>query len=134
MILRMVTKMEKIKLILPKKSEYISTIRLTTSALSNIDGGFNIDIIEDLKVIVSEICIFFINNISNNNKPLEIEYIIEKNLFRVIVTDLNDGEINKDNKINSEMCMLIIESLSDRYEIDLKNKKLSFEKNSINIE
>lgn len=126
--------MEKVKLILPKRSEYISTIRLTTSALSNIGGDFNIDIIEDLKVIVSEICIFFINNINNNDKPLEIEYLIEKNLFKVIVTDLNEGEINKDNKTNSEMCMLIIESLSDRYEIDLENKKLSFEKNLTNIE
>ncbi len=130
----MVIAMEKVKLILPKRSEYISTIRLTTSALSNIGGDFNIDIIEDLKVIVSEICIFFINNINNNDKPLEIEYLIEKNLFKVIVTDLNEGEINKDNKTNSEMCMLIIESLSDRYEIDLENKKLSFEKNLTNIE
>lgn len=130
----MVIAMEKVKLILPKRSEYISTIRLTTSALSNIGGDFNIDIIEDLKVIVSEICIFFINNISNNDKPLEIEYLIEKSLFKVIVTDLNEGEINKDNKTNSEMCMLIIESLSDRYEIDLESKKLSFEKNLTNIE
>lgn len=130
----MVIAMEKVKLILPKRSEYISTIRLTTSALSNIGGDFNIDIIEDLKVIVSEICIFFINNINNNDKPLEIEYLIEKNLFKVIVTDLNEGEINKDNKTNSEMCMLIIESLSDCYEIDLENKKLSFEKNLTNIE
>ena len=120
--------MEKVKLIIPKKSEFISTIRLTTSALSNIEE-FNIDIIEDLKVIVSEICVFFINNIEKNEKPLEIEYFIEKDKFKVIVTDLNDGEITEHNKKNSEMCMLIIESLVDKYEIDLENKKLCFIKN-----
>ena len=40
--------MENVKLIIPKKSEYLSTIRLTTSALSNING-YNVDDIEDLK-------------------------------------------------------------------------------------
>ena len=124
----MIIIMEKVKLIIPKKSEFISTIRLTTSALSNIEE-FNIDIIEDLKVIVSEICVFFINNIEKNEKPLEIEYFIEKDKFKVIVTDLNDGEITEHNKKSSEMCMLIIESLADKYEIDLENKKLCFEKN-----
>jgi len=124
----MVIIMEKVKLIIPKKSEFISTIRLTTSALSNIEE-FNIDIIEDLKVIVSEICVFFINNIEKNEKPLEIEYFIEKDKFKVVITDLNDGEITEYNKKNSEMCMLIIESLADKYEIDLENKKLCFIKN-----
>jgi len=124
----MVIIMEKVKLIIPKKSEFISTIRLTTSALSNIEE-FNIDIIEDLKVIVSEICVFFINNIEKNEKPLEIEYFIEKDKFKVVITDLNDGEITEYNKKSSEMCMLIIESLADKYAIDLENKKLSFEKN-----
>lgn len=125
--------MDNIKLIIPKKSEFLSTIRLTTSALSNIDGS-NIDIIEDLKVIVSEICGFLINNVTENEKPLEIEYFIEKDLFKVIVTDLNDGELAKNNNSSSEMCILIIESLSDKYEIDLENKKLSFEKNLTIIE
>lgn len=125
--------MDNVKLIIPKKSEFLSTIRLTTSALSNI-GGSNIDIIEDLKVLVSEVCVFLINSVENNDKPLEIEYFLEKEFVKIIVTDLNVGEININNSTSSEMCVLIIESLSDKYEIDLENKKLSFEKNLINIE
>lgn len=125
--------MENVKLVIPKKSEYLSTIRLTTSALSNINE-YNIDDIEDLKVIISEICNFFINNIEKNVKPLEIEYFIENDTFKIEVSDLNEGEITENNKINSEMCILIIESLADEFEIDLENKKISFEKTCICVE
>lgn len=120
--------MENIKLLIPKKSEYISTIRLTTSSLSNIKG-FNIEIIEDIKVIISEICTFFINNISLNDKPFIIEYFMEDDWLKVEVSDLNDGQITEENKKNSDMCILIIESLADDYSIDLEGKKLSFKKN-----
>ncbi len=124
--------MDKVKLTIPKKSEFLSTIRLTTSALSNIDG-FDIDVMEDLKVIVSEVCVFFINNVEENEKPLEIEYFLSNDMFKVVVTDLNDGKLSENSDSNSEMCILIIESLSDKYEIDLENKRLSFEKSLVNI-
>lgn len=124
--------MDTVKLTIPKKSEFLSTIRLTTSALSNIDG-FDIDVMEDLKVIVSEVCIFFINNVEENKKPLEIEYFLSNDMFRVAVTDLNGGKLSENSDLNSEMCILIIESLSDKYEIDLENKRLSFEKSLVNI-
>jgi len=126
----MVKIMDKVKLMIPKKSEYLSTIRLTTSALLNVDG-FDIEVIEDIKVIVSEICVFFINNIEKTDNSLEIEYFIEKGIFKVGVTDLNDGEITENHKKESNMCILIIESLADRYEIDFKNKRIFFEKNII---
>ncbi|MDW5299923.1 MAG: hypothetical protein SA378_07290 [Sedimentibacter sp.] len=120
--------MDKINLIIPKKSEYMSTIRLTTSALSNL-GCFNVDDIEDLKVIVSEVCTFFINNVEHNNEPLNIDYHLCNKSLQVEVSDLNEGEITEENKINSEMCIMIIESLADNYNFDLKNKKIIFEKN-----
>lgn len=122
--------MDKINLNIPKKSEYMSTIRLTTSALSNLNG-FNIDDIEDLKVIISEVCTFFISNIEENNKPLSIEYQVEEEKLIVEVSDLNDGKIDEKNKANSEMCIMIIESLADNYNFDLENKKIIFEKNLI---
>lgn len=123
--------MDKINLTIPKKSEYMSTIRLTTSALSNLKG-FNIDDIEDLKVIVSEVCSFFINNVVHNNEPLNIEYHICNNSLQVEVSDLNEGEITEANKNNSDMCIMIIESLADNYHFDLENKKIIFEKNMNN--
>jgi serine/threonine-protein kinase RsbW len=125
--------MEKIKLTIPKKSEYMSTIRLTTSALSNLKG-FNIDEIEDLKVIISEVCTFFISNVENNSEPLEINYEISGNNLIVEVADLNSGEISEENRTNSDMCVMIIESLADNHNFDLKNKKIIFEKCINNFE
>lgn len=125
--------MEKISLTVPKKSEYMSTIRLTTSALSNLKG-FNVDEIEDLKVIISEVCTFFINNVKNNNEPFDIKYEIKDNNLSVEVTDLNLGEISDENKSNSEMSIMIIESLADKYNFDLENKKIFFEKSINNFE
>lgn len=119
--------MDKINLTIPKKSEYMSTIRLTTSALSNLKG-FNIDDIEDLKVIISEVCTFFISNIEHNNEPLKIEYNMCNNSLQVEVSDLNEGKITEENKMNSDMCIMIIESLADNYNFDLDNKKITFEK------
>lgn len=119
--------MDKINLRIPKKSEYMSTIRLTTSALSNLNG-FNIDDIEDLKVLISEVCTFFMSNIENNTEPLSILYQVDEGNLTVEVTDLNDGKIDEKNKANSEMCIMIIESLSDDYNFDLENKKIIFEK------
>lgn len=125
--------MEKIKLTIPKKSEYMSTIRLTTSALSNLKG-FNIDEIEDLKVIISEVCTFFISNVESNSEPLEINYEISGNNLIVEVADLNSGEISEENRTNSDMCVMIIESLADNHNFDLKNKKIIFEKCINNFE
>lgn len=117
--------MDKIFLTIPKKSEYMSTIRLATSALSNLKR-FNVDEIEDIKVIISEICTFFINYITKDNEPLSISYEISDNNLKIEVTDLNDGIINDESL--SDMSIMIIESLSDNYNCDLINKKITFEK------
>ncbi|WMJ77998.1 MULTISPECIES: ATP-binding protein [unclassified Sedimentibacter] len=123
--------MEKINLTIPKKSEYMSTIRLTTSALSNMNG-FNVDEIEDIKVIISEVCTLFINIVKNNSEPLNIRYEMTDGKLNVEVTDLNTGEISEENSTNRDMCIMIIESLADNYKFDAKSKKIVFEK-SINI-
>lgn len=119
--------MDNIILKIPKKSEYMSTIRLTTSALVNMNE-FNIDEIEDIKVIISEICTFFIKNIEGNSESFEITYEIHSNKVRIIVSDLNQGQLSKDIELNSDMSIMIIESLADNYKIDLENKTIRFEK------
>ncbi len=118
--------MEKIKFEIPKKSEFISCIRLTTSSISNI-YNLSIDKIEDMKVIVSEICIFFINNIKKNNKPFLIEYYLEDDKIKIEVTDKNDEKLSENSILNSEMFSLIIDSLADKYNIDYDNNRIIFE-------
>jgi len=92
--------MEKIKFEIPKKSEFISCIRLTTSSISNI-YNLSIDKIEDMKVIVSEICIFFINNIKKNNKPFLIEYYLEDDKIKIEVTDKNDEKLSENSILST---------------------------------
>lgn len=124
--------MDKILLKIPKKSEYMSTIRLTSSSLFNLNG-FNIDEIEDIKVIISEICTFFIKNLSCSTEDFEISYQVFKNKIIVTVADLNDGELS-DESLNNDMSILIIESLSDNFNYDLNNKTITFEKNKIGVD
>ncbi len=119
--------MDNILLKIPKKSEYMSTIRLTTSALANLNG-FNIDEIEDIKVIISEICTFFIKSIIDNTEDLEIKYQVHRDKIIVSISDLNDGQISEKINLNDDMSIMIIESLSDNYNYDLNNKTISFEK------
>ncbi|MDD2396423.1 MAG: ATP-binding protein [Tissierellia bacterium] len=124
--------MDKILLKIPKKSEYMSTIRLTSSALSNINR-FNIDEIEDIKVIVSEICTFFIKNLNRNTEDFEISYQVSQNKIIVTVADLNDGELSVES-LNDDMSIMIIESLSDNFNYDFNNKTITFEKTKIGVD
>ena len=119
--------MDKVFLKIPKKSEYMSTIRLTSSALANLNG-FNVDEIEDIKVVISEICTFFIKNLKKSTEDFEIDYQVTKNKIIIRVTDLNDGQIFEE-RLNNDMSIMIIESLSDNFNYDLKNKSITFEKN-----
>ena len=118
--------MDKIKIEIPKKSEFISCIRLTTSSISN-NYNLDIDKIEDMKVIVSEICIFFINNIKKNNEPFLIEYFLESDKIKISVTDKNDEKLSDKSNLDSEMFSLIIDSLADNYNIDYDKNKIVFE-------
>lgn len=121
--------MDSILLKIPKKSEYISTIRLTTSALVNLKE-FNIEEIEDIKVIISEICTFFIENIEGKTQAFEIEYQIFEDKITIRVCDLNKVNKEQISKVNLEdsMSIMIIESLSSSYKYDLDNNTISFEK------
>lgn len=118
--------MDNITLKIPKKSEYMSTVRLTTSALANLNN-FDIDEIEDMKVIISEACTFFIKNIVENSKEFEISFQVYQDKIIVNVIDFNDGQL-LENSLNDDMSIMIIKSLSDNYNYDLNNKKITFEK------
>lgn len=95
--------------------------------------GFNIDEIEDIKVIVSEICTFFIKNLNRNTEDFEISYQVSQNKIIVTVADLNDGELSVES-LNDDMSIMIIESLSDNFNYDFNNKTITFEKTKIGVD
>lgn len=117
--------MDKVFLRIPKKSEYMSTIRLTSSALASLKG-FYLDEIEDIKVVISEICTFHQES-GKNTDDLEIAYQAADDKIIVTVTDLNEGRIFEE-QLNNDMSIMIIESLSDNFNYDLNNKSITFEK------
>ncbi len=106
--------MDKISLIMPAKPEYVSTARLTTSALAS-RLGFNVDDIEDLKVAVSESIIYLINQFFEP-ETVSIEYQIDTDHQIIISIGLaKAGPIaKKENIAGNELGIYIIESVSDK--------------------
>ena len=75
--------MEKITITIPSNKKYIKSIRLFTASLAS-DLGFNIEEVEDLRVVVSEAI-----NYKLSDTDVTIEFIpAEKNLeIRVLGND-----------------------------------------------
>lgn len=118
--------MEKIKVEIPKNPQFISCLRLFSSSIFNV---YDIDIekIEDIKLIISEICSFFINNIKKNTEGFLLEYLLEDDKITVELTDKNDERLPENILSENEMFALIIDSLADKCNIDLLNNKVVFE-------
>lgn len=118
--------MEKIRVEIPKKPEFISCLRLFSSSVFNI-YDLDIEKIEDIKLIISEICSFFINNIKKNTECFFLEYFLEDDKIKVEITDKNDEKLSDNVISENEMFVLIIDSLADKCNIDINNKKIVFE-------
>ena len=112
--------MDNILITLPKKSKYISTLRLTSSSIAS-KLNFNVDSLEDIKMLVSEICIFLIKNFEKNEKSLEIKYILKEKGIEISITDKNIEKIEFDQE---NMSMMIVKSLSDKLEIKENTVKI----------
>lgn len=117
--------MDNIKLSVPKKSEYIGILRLIISSLGS-KVGVNIDEIDDLKILVSEICIFFIKNVKENTRDIVFDFILDDKKIIIEIADLNSGDLEFNN---DDLSILIIESLADAFRLNYKEKKALIEKN-----
>ena len=71
---------EIIRILIPKKSDYISVVRMSAASIANT-LKLNIDEIDDLKIIVSEISVFFMNAVKENINNFELDFIIEEDKF-----------------------------------------------------
>ncbi|MCF6461559.1 ATP-binding protein [Clostridium sp. Cult3] len=98
-----------ITITIPSKPDYISVIRLTSSAIaSNI--GLNIEEIEDIKVSIAEACI----NAIDKSDEITIQFNIETDK---LIMKVNNVSSSKDDNIDldreRELGILIIKSLMD---------------------
>lgn len=102
---------------IPCKPDYISLVRLTTSAIAH-NLGINIDEMEDVKVCIGEACINVINQ--NNKDEISIQFHVEENKLTVKVKDVLEDVTNDDSSCfkESELGLLIIKSLMDEVEFN----------------
>ena len=111
-----------IKLIIPNKKDYLSIIRLTASAIAS-KMGFNIEDLEDVKVLIGEASI--ITLCSDNTTQIEIEFEINKKALEIKIQ--LDGELKKEmlEKKEVEMSKMIIESLADKVDYSMNSIRLT---------
>lgn len=114
--------MHKIELKIPSDPQFLQAIRLTTSSLAN-RVGFDIDDIEDLKVIISEIVTYVI--------PLNDEILITFELYedkiKLIVNVSKAFYDLADLKDEAKMKRQILMTLAD--DIDFSEQKVTVVKN-----
>lgn len=107
---------------LPNRKEYISSARLTASAIANA-AGFNFEDVEDIRLAVGEAC----NNAvihSNRSSHIELEFILGGEDMEILVRDSGNGFNPDDIKQphieeydGSGLGIFIIESLMDSFKI-----------------
>lgn len=109
-----------IKLTIASKPNYISVVRLTSSAIAN-NIGLNIDDIEDIKVSIAEACINALDKADEINIQFQIEE--DKLIMKVDnVSPCKDDEIDLNKEI--ELGILIIESLMDEVNFSEKGVEM----------
>lgn len=112
-----------IELILPFKAEYVSTVRLVASGLSN-RIGFDIEVIEDIKVAISEVC----NKIVNIGSKVSDTYKI---IFNISEKELKVTFVCEDTSLkcifdpeNDMLAIDIINALMDTVDLCAQNNSI----------
>lgn len=99
--------MDNITITIPPKSIYIKSIRLFTASLAS-DLGFDIEKVEDLRVVVSEAI-----NYKLSDEDVQVVYTVNEKELEIKV-------IGKDKSLDQralDMRNLILEELADDVEI-----------------
>lgn len=106
--------METIKLQFPSKPQYVSMLRLTTSSIASAQG-FDVEVIEDLKVCISEA----VNDLIALNEVIDVEFHVGEEMLTMTISyanGLEDDNGDASLKTRRQMRRLILESLMDGVE------------------
>ena len=114
---------DRVTLILPAKSEYVSTARLTVSSVAN-RIGFNIDDVEDIKVAVSEVLNMILSRAGDKIDQYIILFEISSDKLEITFT----GHETELGCFNSEMengyGLYIMKALMDSVELCNNNHSI----------
>lgn len=100
-----------INITIPRKPDYISLVRLTTSGIG-CSMGLNVDDIEDIKVSIGEACINAL--ILSEKEEISLVFGIDKERLSVKVSNVKENIIEEsEGSRERELGLLIIKSLMD---------------------
>lgn len=99
--------MDTISLTIPPKTIYLKSMRLLAASLAS-DMGFDIEEVEDVRVVVSEAI-----NYKMSDRDIKINFYIKENLMKVEVIG-KDREIEEENL---KIKQIILEQLADKVEV-----------------
>lgn len=99
--------MDTISLTIPPKTIYLKSMRLLAASLAS-DIGFDIEEVEDIRVVVSEAI-----NYKMSDRDIKINFYIKENLMKVEVIG-KDREIEEENL---KIKQIILEQLADKVEV-----------------
>lgn len=99
--------MDTISLTIPPKTIYLKSMRLLAASLAS-DIGFDIEEVEDIRVVVSEAI-----NYKMSDKNIKINFYTKENLMKVEVIG-KDREIEEENL---KIKQIILEQLADKVEV-----------------
>ena len=99
--------MDTISLTIPPKTIYLKSMRLLAASLAS-DIGFDIEEVEDIRVVVSEAI-----NYKMSDREIKINFYVKENLMKVEVIG-KDREIEEENL---KIKQIILEQLADKVEV-----------------
>lgn len=100
-----------ISLTIPRKPDYISLVRLTTSGIG-YSMGLSLDDIEDIKVSIGEACIN--SFMLNSGDDISLIFEIDEERLSIKVTNVKESiPEDLDERKERELGLLIIRSLMD---------------------
>ncbi|MCT4662553.1 MAG: ATP-binding protein [Tissierellales bacterium] len=109
---------EYISLKIPKAPEYVSLVRLNSSAVANT-MAFDFEEIDDIKIAVAEACNSIIEDGQGEDSCIEICY--EKGLDYLTIEIKTDSKIScqmekAEDPLNQNLSMIIIQTIMDEVE------------------
>lgn len=99
--------MDTISLTIPPKTIYLKSMRLLAASIAS-DMGFDIEEVEDIRVVVSEAI-----NYKMSDRDIKINFYVKENLMKVEVIG-KDREIEEENL---KIKQIILEQLADKVEV-----------------
>lgn len=118
--------METIKLSFPSKPQYVQMLRLMTASIASTQG-FDIEVIEDLRVCISEA----VNDLIPENETIDVTFGVDDAALTMEIRYEHElGESEDENTgERSQMRRLILESLMDEVEETEHSVKLTKKRN-----